>query len=57
MDDVQHMPRFTTLTLTDCERIVIARCLTIGATVLDAVDDYLGAGTALELAERMRPEA
>ena len=56
MDHLQHIPRFTTLTFTDCERAVITRCLTIAATVLDAHADYPEAMTALELAERVRPE-
>lgn len=57
MDQLQHMPRFTTLSFTDLERAVITRSLTIAATVLDAYSDYSEAATALELAERVRPEA
>ena len=49
-------PTLTTLHLTDQERITAARALHMCAAFMDALDDPLSAGAALELSERICPE-
>ena len=46
----------STLTVTASERTVIADALTLKATVLDALDDFVGAHDVLTLWERVCPD-
>jgi hypothetical protein len=52
----QPYPTLTTVTLTDTERRAAARALNMAAVMLDALDDHLESGVALELAARICPE-
>lgn len=47
-----EFPTLTSVTLTEREMARAARALAVHATVLEALDDLLGAAEALELAER-----
>jgi hypothetical protein len=45
----------TTLTVTERERRIIYRALTMSTAMLDALGDELAAATCVELAERVLP--
>jgi truncated hemoglobin YjbI len=50
-------PRLTTFTLTDRERNVVARCLTMAAALMDALEDSAeDVKMIMDLWERVAPE-